>query len=295
MRQHRLEVTTPDQRTLHFATFGEASGPTVVFHHGTPGSASSALMIADAVTDAGMFIVALSRAGYGESSRRAGRSVGSVVEDTRVALDALGRDRYVAVGWSGGGPHALACAALDAPRCQAAWSLAGVAPRDVGFDWTEGMAQENVEEFAAAVEGGPVHEASIAAEAEHYAGADPQNVVELFGGLFSPPDLAALADHGLRARLATATREAFAGGYFGFYDDDRAFFSPWGFDPRDIAVPVQVWYADQDFMVPATHGAWLAENIPTATAVTMPGEGHLSFFVTYADHLAASLSRMAEV
>ena len=135
----------------------------------------------------------MSRAGYGKSSRLEGRDVASVVSDARAALDSLGRDDYVAVGWSGGGPHALACAALDAPRCRAAWSLAGVVPTTLDFDWTEGMGPENVEEFALAKEGGPEYEAVMAVDGRRARRGERETTSSrLFGGLLSEPDKAVL-------------------------------------------------------------------------------------------------------
>ena len=94
---------------------GDPTGDTVFFHHGTPGSTKT-LLAFEPLTESGkLFFVTTSRAGYGASTRREGRNIAAVVDDTRSALDALGRESYVALGWSGGGPHALACAALDAP------------------------------------------------------------------------------------------------------------------------------------------------------------------------------------
>ena len=71
-----------------------------------------------------------------------------VAEDTAAVLDELGTDTFVTVGWSGGGPHALACAAALPGRCLAAASIAGVAPYAAkGLDWLAGMGPENVAEF----------------------------------------------------------------------------------------------------------------------------------------------------
>jgi len=140
---------------------GDPSGLTVVFHHGTPGSVKLVNYFEKIADQSSLFFVTFSRAGYGLSSRLEGRTISSVVADVTTVLDVLGREDYVAVGWSGGGPHALACAALDAPRCLAAWSLAGVVPLDAGIDWTEGMGPENLEEFSLALEGGSEYEAHV--------------------------------------------------------------------------------------------------------------------------------------
>ncbi|MGD1013447.1 MAG: alpha/beta hydrolase [Acidimicrobiales bacterium] len=283
--------TTPDGRQLEVATLGDPSGLTVVFHHGTPGSVKLVNYFRKIADQSSLFFVTFSRPGYGLSGRLEGRSISSVVADVNTALDALGRGDYVAVGWSGGGPHALACAALDAPRCLAAWSIAGVVPVDADIDWTEGMGPENLEEFSLAVEGGSEYEAHVMRDGERFAGSTPENIVELFGGLLSEVDKVALVEHQARVVLADACAHAFAQGYYGFYDDDRAFFSPWGFDPTQIEVPVFVWFGDHDLMVPPSHGQWLVSNLPTAIKVHKPHEGHVSLLTNHEDELEGSLLR----
>src|ERR1700691_273403 len=201
MNYNEFLLDLPDGRTLEVGTLGEPSGQTVLFHHGTPGSVNLVKMLAPLTDDGSLFVVTTSRAGYGKSSRLEGRDVASVVGDARAALDSLGRSDYVVVGWSGGGPHALACAALDAPRCRAAWSLAGVVPTTMDFDWTEGMGPENVAEFALAKEGGPEYEAEMETVGASFGAATTDDVVELFGGLLSEPDRAVFTP--------VAAREAF--------------------------------------------------------------------------------------
>ena len=289
MVYHESNAVTSDGRVLEVATVGDPAGHTVFFHHGTPGSAAMVSMFADAADATGLFFVTTSRAGYGRSTRHEGRRVASVVDDVRCVLDALARESYVSVGWSGGGPHALACAALDAPRCRAVWSLAGVVPLDVGFDWTDGMGPENLEEFSLALEGGPRYEALIARTGLDFSTADVDNIVALFGGLLSDVDQAALRTTADRAVLANACRQAFANGYFGYLDDDLAFFSDWGFDPRSVAVPAHIWYGDHDLMVPPTHGAWLGANLATARVAHKPAEGHISILSAHRDELVASI------
>ena len=273
------------------ATIGDPTGHTVLYHHGTPSASNMVKMMAPLVHDGSLFLVTTSRAGYGKSSRLEDRDVASVVNDAHAALDSLGRSDYVVVGWSGGGPHALACAALDAPRCRAAWSLAGVVPTTMDFDWTEGMGPENVEEFALAQEGGPAYEAHMAMVGEAFAAATKDNVIELFGGLLSEPDKAAFDTESSRESFAANLRQAFENGWRGFYDDDQAMMKEWGFDPTTITVPVAVWFGDQDLMVPRTHGEWLAKNLPTATKHFFAGEGHVTVWSNHFDELSAAINK----
>jgi pimeloyl-ACP methyl ester carboxylesterase len=289
MNYNEVLIDLPDGRTLEVATLGEPSGHTVLFHHGTPGSANLVKMLAPLADDGSLFIVTTSRAGYGKSSRLEGRDMASVVGDARAALDSLGRSDYVTVGWSGGGPHALACAALDAPRCLAAWSLAGVVPSNLDFDWTEGMGQENVDDFALAKEAGPEYEAHMAAYGDAFVTATKDNVIELFGSLLSPPDLAAMESAEAREDFAASMRQGFEFGWRGFYDDDQAAMKEWGFDPTTITQPVAVWFGDQDLMVPRTHAEWLIKSLPTATKHFFAGDGHVSLVVNHLDELSAAI------
>ena len=287
---HERAIDGPDGRRLEVATTGPASGRTVVVHHGTPGTASLVHFFDELAEEYGLFVVGLSRPGYGASTRREGRVVGSVVEDVHAVLDALRRDRYLAVGWSGGGPHAIACAALGAPRCLAAWSLAGVAPTDVDFDWTAGMGPENVAEFELARAGGPEYDAFMEVAAAVMSAATPESVIADFGGLLSPVDQAALAGASAREFMASSMREAFATGWRGFYDDDRAILAPWGFDLAAVSVPVAVWYGEHDLMVPPSHGRWLAEAIAGAVTSYFPDDGHVSLVFHHGRDLAAALA-----
>jgi len=193
-----------------------------------------------------------------------------------VVLDRLGSDRFVTLGWSGGGPHALACAALLPERCAAAATLAGTAPYDAdGLDWFAGMGPENVEEFGAAVAGPDTLTAYLNRESAGLATVTGGEVAAALGGLVSPVDVDALTG-AFADSLAAAFRAAVSTGIAGWRDDDLAFVRPWGFDLSTIGVPVAVWQGGEDRMVPPSHGAWLAAHVPGARAYLNPDAGHVS-------------------
>src|SRR4051794_36861446 len=102
----------------------------------------------------GLRTVLHSRPGYSGSSAQPGRNVAAVAADVTAILDDLGAAEFVTIGWSGGGPPPLACAALLTGRRRAGATIAGVAPHTAsGLDWLAGMGPENLEEFAAAAAG----------------------------------------------------------------------------------------------------------------------------------------------
>jgi pimeloyl-ACP methyl ester carboxylesterase len=287
------QLTHPDGRTIHF----ECSGPVppgaavLVFHHGTPGAGLLWGPLVGAAQASGWQVVTLSRPGYAGSARQPGRSVADAVPDVEAVLDHLGAGPFVSAGWSGGGPHALACAGLLSPRCRAVSTIAGVAPYHgvTDLDWTAGMGPENVEEFTALQAGDPEVEGRIDEVMRSLAGIQPHQLVETLGGLVSEPDKAVLSGD-FAAFFAQWFRLAASTGSAGYWDDDQAFMAPWGFDLDDISVPVAVWRADQDLMVPPSHGKWLAAHISTATGVPLDGEGHVSLLACHIDDIVARLA-----
>jgi len=222
------------------------------------------------------------RPGYGESTPRPGRRVADVTQDVAAVLDELGAPHFVTVGWSGGGPHALACAARLPGRCLAAATMAGVAPFTAeGLDWLAGMGEENVTEFGAAVAGVEQLTDHLDTEAADLATITGPEVADGFGDLVSAADKAAatgeFADY-----LAASFRASVRTGTAGWRDDDLAFVADWGFTIADAGAgaPVAVWQGDQDMMVPWAHGSWLAAHVPRARAHLLPGEGHLTLGLT---------------
>jgi pimeloyl-ACP methyl ester carboxylesterase len=272
-------VATPDGRSLDVYMAGPADGDVLLFHSGTPGAPVLYEPMTDLMAARGLRYVAFSRPGYGSSTRRPGRSVADVVEDSRAVLGHLGADRALVIGWSGGGPHALACAALMADLVPAAATIASVAtyPAD-GLDYLAGMGDENIEEFVAALES----DAALLAFKERtwplFRSVTGQEVAESFGDLIDHVDRGSLTGE-FAEYIAAMFREALREGYWGWFDDDKAFVKPWGFDVADIGVPVHVWQGGHDRMVPFAHGQWLAAHIPTAIPHVDPEDGHLRIVV----------------
>ncbi|HTG48267.1 MAG TPA: alpha/beta fold hydrolase, partial [Actinomycetota bacterium] len=242
----------------------------------------------------GLQLVTATRPGYGESTRDPGRTVASCAADTAAVADALGAERFYVTGQSGGGPHALACAALLPERVLACSSTAGVGPWDApGLDFLADMAEENVEEMTDAAHD---HDALIA-YLEKMAGmfetVSPEDLAAELGGLVSPVDAGALTGN-FAAHATAMVKGSVSTGIWGWFDDDLAFVRDWGFALEDIAVPVSVWQGGEDRMVPFAHGRWLAEAIPGARAYLLQDEGHLSLVVGSFDRIVDDMLDASE-
>jgi pimeloyl-ACP methyl ester carboxylesterase len=195
--------------------------------------------------------------------------------------DALGAERFFTIGGSGGGPHALACAALLPERVLGAATIAGVGPRGAeGLDWLAGMGDENIEEFAAADAGPEELEEFISGWAEKLREITGAEVLDSLGDLVSEPDAAVLTGE-YADFAAEGIREALTPSYWGWFDDDLAIIGDWGFELDSIAVPVTIWQGREDRFVPLAHGEWLAENLPGARAQLLDDHGHLSLALAH--------------
>ena len=231
-------VDAPGGRALAVYEDGDPNGTAVIVHHGTPDSGLLYRVWVALAQEQGIRLIGYDRPGYGGSSRHAGRNVGDCADDVEAIADALGLERYATWGISGGGPHALACAALCDDRLAAVASLAAVAPYDAGgLDWLAGMGESNIEEFGALLAGEPALRAFIEHEAGEMRGADPAGLVAVLETLLGPADRAVLSEE-LANELLQGIAHGLTDGIDGWLDDDFAFFRPWGFDVATIDRPV---------------------------------------------------------
>jgi len=275
----QFSVTGPAGRQLQVLTDGPEDGLPLVFHNGTPSGLVAFGPMVDAAAERGLRTVMYARPGYGASTPDPGRRVAGAAADVAAVLDKLGAGHFVTAGWSGGGPHALACGALLADRCRGVASIAGVAPFGAeGLDWLAGMAAENVAEFGAALEGEAELNAFLEAGAAELRDVSPDQVADGLGGLVSDVDKSVITGD-FASYLAASFRAGVSTGIAGWREDDLAFAADWGFTLGEGA-PVAVWQGDQDMMVPFAHGQWLAAHLPGAQAHLVTGAGHLSLGVT---------------
>jgi len=276
-------VTAADGRTLGVAEYGPPDGFPVFSLHGTPGCRYGGPPVdhPNLFEELSLRVVGYDRPGYGRSTRQPGRSVADAAVDIVSVADALGLDEFAVMGGSGGGPHALAAAALVADRVTRVGCVVGAAPLGASGlsqeDWVAGMTQGNVDEFQWALEG----EAALRPRVETLAQAELAAAVEdpasILGEQYevSDDDRAVLGDPRRHARLVRATQEALRHGVDGWVDDNLAMVRPWAFDVGAITAPAMVWFGLDDRLVGRTHGEWLAANVPGAQVVRMTG-GHMS-------------------
>lgn len=270
-------LTLADGRRLDYVVNDSRSNRAILFHHGTPGECTVwSPWLAEI---SGVQAIAASRPGYGLSDRRKGRTVAADIDDQSELLGHLGVEKFISIGWSGGGPHAINM--TRHPSCVGAITLAGVGEWGHGdLDFLAGMGPENHEEFGAALAGESEIESWMAANAPGFAQVTGEQLIAAFGGLIGEADRKALTPE-IAERDARSYRRALSKSFHGWLDDDLAFVQKFGFELGAVTKPVLLWQGDDDFMVPRAHSQWLAQQIPGARLHFVPGHGHISLIEKY--------------
>ena len=267
-------LTTTDGRTLAYYERGKPDGVPVLISHGTPGSRFTRHPDPEMYERHGVHAVIYDRPGYGRSDPHPGRTVADAAADFAAIADELGFERFAVVGGSGGAPHVLACGALLGDRVTRVGALVTPAPSDSpDFDFFDGLADINVKEFGAALEGKEAIDAHLEPYVEGIR-ADPDGVIDQITSELPDVDRAIMEREDFRAVVKEAFVEAVRQGVRGWADDDLAFAKPWGFELEDVQTEVRLWQGELDVLAPRSHGEYVASRLPNARFELLEGGGH---------------------
>ncbi|GIF13866.1 alpha/beta fold hydrolase [Actinoplanes teichomyceticus] len=270
----RLVRRPRDGRRIAFEVLGPAHGFPVVLLHGTPGSRLGPRPRGIVLHRLGIRLITYDRPGYGDSDRVRGRDVAHAAQDVRAIADALRLDRFSVVGRSGGGPHALACAADAALRDRIIRVAVLVSLAPAGAPgWFDGMNDDNHEQMSKAVTDPAELESEIRRRATEIS-TDPDFLLGLLTEQMTVADQRVVSDAALRRQLRLSYRDAIKNGPYGWIDDLFALRRDWQVDLRAITAPVRLWHGGEDTFAPAVHSRYLAHQIGTAELDVRPGAAH---------------------
>ncbi|MGK2875719.1 MAG: alpha/beta fold hydrolase [Nocardioides sp.] len=257
---------------------GDSDGVPIVYFHGTPGSRLDLSFGEEIATALGVRVVSFDRPGYGGSDP-APYSLISIAHDVEALADSLGLGRFAAFGWSGGGPFALAAAAVLGERVV----RAGVAGGNAPFQQVPGALESFTDNDRLALSFLPDEPARAA---EQFGIGNEEMLQTMMAvrddeqapwidWLWGETDPAVVGDPVLRRNLFSVLHEGLRQGPMGVAWDNVAWCGPWGIELEDIRCPVHLWYGELDQMAPPVNGDWLRHHLPDARLVVYPGEGHL--------------------
>lgn len=269
----RENLTLSEGRNLEFIRNGVDSDSHVILHAGTLQDISGWQIWLDYFARKGVSALAFGRSGYAASSKKLGRITIDIAHDVAELADSIGISRMVNFGLSGGGQHAIACG-LD-PRSVGVVTSGSLAPFiEMGENFFKGMQQADLDEWADA-------RRDINGLVKRFKGWMNQDA----GDLLSMPEV---SENDRRAQsnpswnlLLESVGYTMEQGFDWVADDYSSYLEPWGFDPRDVKVPLIIWQGGLDQNVPPQHGEWLAENVPNSELHLIEDESHIGLFVNY--------------
>jgi pimeloyl-ACP methyl ester carboxylesterase len=271
-------VTLGDGRSLAYAEWGDANGRPVVLLHGTPGS-RLLCPDEDATASAGVRLITIDRPGYGRSDPDPRQTLLSWADDYAEFHKRVALPPCPIVGWSAGGPYALA-SAVRTPSLVSSVGLAASSPPVEAMDdfWDEDRRRAEllqVDRTAAIEEARTLFQGYVA---------DPWSI---FASMHDPadPDARLLAMPHVKRAVIRMMREGARQGSVGAVADDMALLGPWGFSAADVTQEVGVWLGSENAACRSA-ADYYAATIPHATYVTFAGEGHLVPMARWADMLA---------
>ncbi|HUR16814.1 MAG TPA: alpha/beta hydrolase, partial [Candidatus Limnocylindrales bacterium] len=280
-------ITLADGRHLGYHEIGDPHGRPVFFFHGF--GTSRVICPPDEQTALGMGVrlIAVDRPGIGLSDAKPGRSLLDWPQDVATLADRLGIVTFSVIGWSGGGPYALACASALPDRVAAIGLVSSPAP-------LAGIAERG---YLRRLDRNAVRAAGRAPVLIRLAlwhwgrpqRRDAERFFEESVAEMCAADQAILSDTALRERMIANSTELYRQGGRGMYDEALVLARPWGFELSDITVPVYLWHGERDETVPLGMATYLARAIPTATVTFDSDEGHHLLYRRWPEILAALL------
>jgi pimeloyl-ACP methyl ester carboxylesterase len=266
-------ISLDDGRVLGYEEWGDPEGGPLFFLHGTPGCRLSRHPDPTLWRQLNLRVITMDRSGYGVSTACPGRRVSDAANDVGAVADALGLARFMVAGSSGGGPHALACAAGLRGRVDACAPVASAAPLAAGE--IDGLIGLNRESYRVLSEDGRMGMVGFLGELREQILADPIAALRAQIADAAPADVEWNARSDVQAERREALVEALRPGVDGWADDAVALFrDDWGVDLEAVKCPVRFWHSDDDRNGPLSAIQRVVDQVPDASIRVLRGAGH---------------------
>jgi pimeloyl-ACP methyl ester carboxylesterase len=212
----------------------------------------------------------------GLSTYKAGRSLLDWSDDVVELANSLHIDRFSVVGFSGGGPYAIACAYKIPNRLISCGIVSGVGHTSLFLSflskWLPWLILPMTKRFFRDEE----HAKPLLTKAS-------QKWVEPDRKVLSAPGVAEI----MAASLVEAVKQGTKGAA---YDGTLIGSRNWGFKLEDIKLStLYLWHGERDTQIPVTAVRTLAKRLTTCKTTYYPNEGHISLIVNHAKDILNAL------
>ena len=272
----------PPPRTVHTAgnrevsvyDYGDPAGAPVFALHGTPACGAGFDLSEVPARERGLRIIAPDRPGIGHSTAVPLPAVADYAPEFAALADALEISRFTLLGYSGGGPYALAVAAALGERVQSMSIIAGAG--EIGTWATLSDLARSDRQLTWLALHVPIAARVTLRTAELLARVAPRVALWSAEEGMGASDRAVMSALGSPRQSLALFTQALTHSSAGVVEDYARLGRPWNVDLSRISVPVHCWHGTADTFVPLAHTEALLERLPQARLTTWPGEGHLA-------------------
>lgn len=277
-----------DGRRLSYTIYGPSSGSPVFYFAGWPASCLDwQLFDPDQTLTQRLHlrVIAIDRPGYGDSDARPGRTLLDSVDDLAQLADALHLPQFALLGYSGGGPFALASAFQLSHRITATALVEGIGPFDVPGT-TQGMLRATKMQYWLTR-----HLPLLYRFMWTQLVKQPDRFIKGALSSLRPPDVSVLSQPTIQRIFTSMIAGLGPVGIQAAIEEGALISRPWGFRLEEITTPVQVWQGAEDLNAPPSMGRYLASVLPRGTLHFLRQEGHISMPVQHSEAILTELLR----
>jgi pimeloyl-ACP methyl ester carboxylesterase len=284
-------VRTTNGRAVAYAETGQPDGAPLFYLHGLPGSRWDFHYTynAEALIGTGVRMIGIDRPGFGESDYQPRRRYSDWPLDLVAVADHLGLDRFGLLAYSAGGPYAIACALAFPDRLSSVAIVSGVGPAEMPA-FHKGMGTWDTIMSRLSRWAPPLARRAIALSSK-LARERPEKFSSSFDKELSQEDRAVHAIAELRQTIRDLVAESTRDGPRAVVEDYRVWSSPSGLDFGKVQIPVRLWHGDSDEVVPLHQARYVADTVPGAELVVLPGVGHLHTAARWREIITAAVEQ----
>lgn len=272
-----------DGRKLGFAEYGVPDGKPVFHFNGSGGSRLERPPDLNILAELGIRYISTDRPGHGNSSLKQDRELLDWPSDVAAIADHLGINKFHVLGWSAGGPHALACAYKMPERVISGAIVSGLAPanRPNPYAGYKGFLRALMilgRRFPSLVY---IFRRMAATQINKPSG----EIGDKFVKSLPKVDQIPFENQEVKAMLIADIKEGYKQGGDGPARDDIIINTPWKFEIMNIQTRFDIWQGDIDENVPVNQGKYQEELLPNNSFYLMENKGHMFLLEKWKDVL----------
>jgi pimeloyl-ACP methyl ester carboxylesterase len=273
-------IRLADDRLIACDVSGELHGHPLIYFHGAPSARiePELFSLPELASELGICLISPDRPGLGCSDYQRNRTISDWPDDVSQIADFFGFQTFSVIGYSGGGPYALACAQQIPGRLESVLLVSSTGPHEFP-ELTEGINENSYKFMRLSIER-PIASRFMIRGMAIMAKRFPSKIAEQAIASLPSPDAAFMQEPGKAEVFARLVAEAGRRNGRGPQHDTALMVRPWGIDLDAITMPVRLWHGSQDCNAPIAMGQHLAAALSGSSLRECPHEGHLSLFGT---------------